>query len=242
MLLFLLGSLNVWGETEYELVYTLDCASASTNGTQQKYGVNNTTVMQGSGVKAFLNEAAGSTLISADATVTGSVYWAKGSGGGAIPNAVLKLGKSSGGGTISFTIGGADDITKVEVIGYGWKTTTAVSVNASDAQKPSEAQSEKTFSYEISATKTIEIAVTSSAFCATKIKLYKTKAGGTPQPTVSLDHIAISGTPTKTSYEQGQSFNPTGLTVTAYYDNETNVDVTNDVEWSFDPATFTVVG
>ena len=187
LLLFalLLGSLNVWGATEYELVYTLDCASASTNGTQQKYGVNNTTVMQGSGVKAFLNEAAGSTLISADATVTGSVYWAKGSGGGTIPNAVLKLGKASGGGTISFTIGGADDITKVEVIGYGWKNTTAVSVNSSDAQITSTAQSELyTFPYEISATKTIEIAVTSSAFCATQIKLYKTKAGGPAQPTV----------------------------------------------------------
>ena len=177
----MLGSLSVWG-AEYELVYTLDCASASTNGTQQKYGVNNTTAMQGNGVKAFLNEAAGSTLISADATVTGSVYWAKGNGGGTIPTNVLKLGKASEGGTISFTIGGTDDITKVEVIGYGWKNTTAVSVNSSDAQTTSTAQSELyTFPYEISATKTIEIAVTSSAFCATQIKLYKTQTGSDPQ-------------------------------------------------------------
>lgn len=238
MLLFLLGSLNVWGETEYELVYTLDCASASTNGTQQKYGVNNTTVMQGSGVKAFLNEAAGSTLISADATVTGSVYWAKGSGGGDIPNAVLKLGKSSGGGTISFTIGGADDITKVEVIGYGWKTTTAVSVNASDAQKPSEAQSEKTFSYEISATKTIEIAVTSSAFCATKIKLYKTKAGGSPEPTGSMTPNPISVDVTAEGDDGSISITYDGITdktnvevVKIYDDAEHTIEVTNTIDW-----------
>lgn len=238
MLLFLLGSLNVWGETEYELVYTLDCASASTNGTQQKYGVNNTTVMQGSGVKAFLNEAAGSTLISADATVTGSVYWAKGSGGGDIPNAVLKLGKSSGGGTISFTIGGADDITKVEVIGYGWKTTTAVSVNASDAQKPSEAQSEKTFSYEISATKTIEIAVTSSAFCATKIKLYKTKAGGSPEPTGSMTPNPISVDVTAEGDDGSISITYDGITdktniddVKIYSDAEHTDEVTNTIDW-----------
>ena len=74
------------------------------------------------------------------------------------------------------------------------------------------------------------------------LKLVITCEGSSsPEPTVSLDHIAITGTPSKT-YEQGQSFDPTGLTVTAYYDDDTDANVTGDVEWSFNPATFTVAG
>ncbi|MBQ7192149.1 MAG: InlB B-repeat-containing protein [Paludibacteraceae bacterium] len=69
----------------------------------------------------------------------------------------------------------------------------------------------------------------------------KVKTIGSAEPGVSLDYIAITGTPSKT-YEQGQSFDPTGLTVTAYYDDETDADVTGNVEWSFNPATFTVAG
>ena len=61
LLMTVLSIGQVWA-TEYELVYTLDCASASSNGSQQAYGVNSTTVMAGSGVTAFINAAAGSTL------------------------------------------------------------------------------------------------------------------------------------------------------------------------------------
>lgn len=58
----------------------------------------------------------------------------------------------------------------------------------------------------------------------------------------TLTSIAITGEPAKVAYETGESFNPVGLTVTATYDDESTADVTADATWTFDPATFTVVG
>ena len=51
--------------------------------------------------------------------------------------------------------------------------------------------------------------------------------------TVSL--ITVSGDMTKTSYNVGESWNPSGLTVMATYTSEVSFDVTEDVEWSFNP-------
>lgn len=61
-------------------------------------------------------------------------------------------------------------------------------------------------------------------------------------PAKTLTSIAITGEPAKVAYETGESFNPEGLTVTATYDDESTADVTADATWTFDPATFTVVG
>ena len=57
----------------------------------------------------------------------------------------------------------------------------------------------------------------------------------------SYDHIVVSGEPTKTDYYVGDSLLTDGLTVNAYATAEdTNpTDVTDLVEWSVDPATFT---
>ncbi len=54
-----------------------------------------------------------------------------------------------------------------------------------------------------------------------------------------LQSIAISGTPNKTTYETGESFDVTGLTVTGTYDDASTDDLTDDAEWTIDPATFT---
>ena len=56
--------------------------------------------------------------------------------------------------------------------------------------------------------------------------------------TATLVSIAISGEPTKTAYYVGDTFSPAGLVVTATYDDATTKNVTNSVEWSFDPAVF----
>ena len=55
-----------------------------------------------------------------------------------------------------------------------------------------------------------------------------------------LKSIAISGEATKTAYFEGETFNPTGLVVTATYDDESTADVTGRVEWTFNPETLTV--
>ena len=53
----------------------------------------------------------------------------------------------------------------------------------------------------------------------------------------ALNSITITGTPTKKNYYEGDSFVPTGLTVTANYSNGSSVDVTKDVTWSPSPLT-----
>lgn len=55
-----------------------------------------------------------------------------------------------------------------------------------------------------------------------------------------LKSIAISGEATKTTYFEGETFDPTGLVVTATYDDESTRVVTNGVSWTFDPATLTL--
>lgn len=52
-----------------------------------------------------------------------------------------------------------------------------------------------------------------------------------------LKSIAISGEATKTTYTEGEVFDPTGLVVTATYDDESTEDVTSRVEWTFNPET-----
>lgn len=55
-----------------------------------------------------------------------------------------------------------------------------------------------------------------------------------------LKSIAISGEATKTTYKEGDAFDPTGLVVTATYDDESTRVVSDDVTWTFDPATLTL--
>ena len=52
-----------------------------------------------------------------------------------------------------------------------------------------------------------------------------------------LKSIAISGEATKTTYTEGEAFDPTGLVVTATYEDESTEDVTSRVEWTFNPET-----
>lgn len=55
----------------------------------------------------------------------------------------------------------------------------------------------------------------------------------------SVQSIAISGSMTKTTYNQGDAWDPSGFTVNAYYASapSTPVDVTSSVSWTYDPAT-----
>lgn len=72
------------------------------------------------------------------------------------------------------------------------------------------------------------------------IKTVKVVYGGTPTPTPQLQSIAISGTPSKLTYTEGESFDPAGLTVTGTYDIGDPQDLTSDVTWSFDPETLSL--
>ena len=52
-----------------------------------------------------------------------------------------------------------------------------------------------------------------------------------------LKSIAISGEATKTTYTEGEAFDPTGLVVTATYEDESTEVVTGRVKWTFKPET-----
>lgn len=56
----------------------------------------------------------------------------------------------------------------------------------------------------------------------------------------TLQSIVVSGTPTKTTYQAGENFDPTGLTVTGTYDDGSNSAITSGITWAFDPATLSV--
>ena len=55
-----------------------------------------------------------------------------------------------------------------------------------------------------------------------------------------LKSIAISGEATKTTYFEGEVFDPTGLVVTATYEDESTEVVTGRVKWTFNPEILAV--
>ena len=56
----------------------------------------------------------------------------------------------------------------------------------------------------------------------------------------TLTSLAISGTPTKTKYNDGEEFDPTGLVVTGTYDDNTTATITNGITWTKTPAKLAV--
>lgn len=58
----------------------------------------------------------------------------------------------------------------------------------------------------------------------------------TPAGGATLQSIAVSGAPTKTSYYAGQNFNPAGLTVTGTYSDASTAPITSDITWAYNPS------
>ena len=53
----------------------------------------------------------------------------------------------------------------------------------------------------------------------------------------TLQSLTISGAATKVTYVAGDTFDPAGLVVTAIYSDGAKDDVTDQVDWTFDPST-----
>lgn len=56
---------------------------------------------------------------------------------------------------------------------------------------------------------------------------------------VVLSRIEVSGTPTKTTYEHGEALQTAGLTLTAFYSDNSTAPVTEGIAWSVTPETLT---
>ena len=59
---------------------------------------------------------------------------------------------------------------------------------------------------------------------------------------LTVTSISISDSMTKTSYTTAEQWDPTGLTVTATYNDSSTADVTSSVAWSYDVASPAVMG
>ena len=69
------------------------------------------------------------------------------------------------------------------------------------------------------------------------ITIYYTEASS---GTKTLKSLAISGTPTKTTYAVGEEFDPTGLVVTGTYDDKSTATITNGITWTKNPKTMSL--
>lgn len=56
----------------------------------------------------------------------------------------------------------------------------------------------------------------------------------------TLKSLAISGTPTKTTYNVGEEFDPEGLVVTGTYEDNTTAPITGGITWTMNPATLSL--
>lgn len=60
------------------------------------------------------------------------------------------------------------------------------------------------------------------------------------ESTKKIASLAISGTPTKTKYNDGEEFDPTGLVVTGTYDDKSTATITDGITWAKTPAKLAV--
>ena len=59
-------------------------------------------------------------------------------------------------------------------------------------------------------------------------------------PAKTLTSLAISGEPSKKTYEVGEALDPTGLVVTGTYDDKSNATITDGITWTMNPATLSL--
>ena len=76
-----------------------------------------------------------------------------------------------------------------------------------------------------------------------KVEIYFTKGGYYYDDyctnVVTLSSIAISGTPTKKEYTEGEEFNPSGLTVTGTYSDGNSKEISTGIIWTSNPNPLT---
>ena len=67
-----------------------------------------------------------------------------------------------------------------------------------------------------------------------------TKIVVTKAQSKAITSLAISGEPTKKTYEDGEALKPEGLVVTGTYDDNTTATITDGITWTMNPATLSL--
>lgn len=170
------------------------------------------------------------------ASATGGAYWGydatKGQqfGSSGSPAKPLNLKTSDIPGTI----------TSVKVSTSGASSVTAnlsVSVGGSAFSPSSQAITATNTSYQFTGSNSGEISITWDQTSSKALYLKTLEIAYSEGAPKILSSIAITGDLSKTAYYTNDSWSPAGLTVTGTYDDSTTGDVTDDVTWSFNPAT-----
>ena len=216
-----LGVGNAWGA---EASFTIKFKD---NGTDASTALTATT---------FTNQVAeGADLIKSVSTS----YCYPGTGG-------LKCSSNNNNGTFTLTLNNSCTVNKI-VLSVKNKNATTKTVKVGSTSF-STSDSWNTTSFEdmvFSGTETTSDQITVSlagtakgkrvAYIASMTVYYTTDNAGSEEP--ALTSIQISGELTKDTYEEGDELDLTGLTVLANYESGDPKDVTNDVEWSYEPLT-----
>ena len=195
-----------------------------------------------------------SKVTSSSATWTGSASesWSVSVIGGAtdqnVTNGYAQIGtKNSPSTSITFSTSDiSGTITEIEVDCASYNGLGTVSATVGSSSFGSQNQSipswssnsggTVTFSNSNGASGKIEITMTNgSSGRAMYIKSITVTYTSGDAPT--LESVTVSGTPDKATYKAGECFDPTGLTVTATYSDESTKNVVNDATWEPSPTT-----
>lgn len=84
-------------------------------------------------------------------------------------------------------------------------------------------------------TLTFQAAATSNVRVDDILVTVKTAGEGAGTPK-TLTGVAVSGTPTKTVYNTGENFDPTGLTVTGTYSDASTAPISSGITWAYTPS------
>lgn len=210
LVLALLSVSNVWGDS-----YTITFSTGTGGGTNASTSTACSTIV-----------SAGSDYLSGNLVTATKVYYSGGSG--------LKLGANSNAGTIKMNLSTKGQVTPTSIVVnaklYNSSKATTLKVNGSATQDLAADFADYTFNITSKITY-LELVTSKYAWISSITVNYD---GNVPSKT--LESIAISGNPTKTTYEAGESFDPTGLTVTGTYDDATTDEITSGITWNVTPS------
>ena len=164
--------------------------------------------------------------INSDSTVTPSSTTEEFLLGGSTGAWTLATTKSSSGGTIYYS--GSSYYLKASsspTSGYQW----SISINSGYTDAKCNDYTDYYLGYYNGSTYYFDVEGSGSSI------YFFVENSTTPSKTVT--DLVASGTPSTTSYTAGQSFNSSGLTVTATYDDGTTANVVSSVTWTPSPLT-----
>ncbi|MFA7098241.1 MAG: lamin tail domain-containing protein [Gammaproteobacteria bacterium] len=170
------------------------------------------------------------------ASATGGAYWGydatKGQQFGSSKNPAKSLTLSTSGisgsiSSVSISTSGASDVA----------ASIGVSVGGSQYGGSPISITESNAKYTFSGNATGDIIFTWTQTSSKALYLKTIEIAYSEGAPKILSSIAITGDLSKTAYYTNDSWSPAGLTVTGTYDDSTTGDVTDDVTWSFNPAT-----